>query len=203
MTSQLWNERYSHPNYLFGYRPNDFLRDNASLLRPGSRVLCIADGEGRNGVWLASKGHEVTWLDFSETALEKAKALAQEKGVTLDYQLMDLADWVDAPAPLEPWDAIVNIFCHLPLELRQRVAATATAQTAMGGTLIYENYTPAQPGLGTGGPSQRELLMTPDEVRADWPGWALDVRVVERRIFEGMGHQGLSSVVQALGRRTK
>ncbi|AQP45099.1 methyltransferase domain-containing protein [Tessaracoccus flavus] len=202
MTAELWDSRYSHPNYLFGYRPNDFLKAQARLLRPGSRVLCLGDGEGRNGVWLAERGHSVVSLDFSGVALAKAEALAAERGVSIETRQVDLAQWVDDPDPPRPWDAVVVIFVHLRPELRQRVAQAVTRQSAPGAALILENYTPAQLALGTGGPKQPELLTTREDVLADWQGWHLDVRLVERRIFEGMGHQGLSSVVQALGLRT-
>lgn len=196
-----WDDRYRHPNFVFGYKPNDFLKANARLLRPGSRVLCLGDGEGRNGVFLASRGHRVVSLDYSAVGLEKARQLAAEKGVELETCHVDLADWVDHPDPAEPWDAVVSIFCHLPPPLRKAVADVATRQTRPGGMLILEAYTPAQLALGTGGPKDPELLMTRPMVETDWVGWTLDVRLVERRIFEGMGHQGLSSVVQGLGRR--
>ena len=201
MTHEHWDERYSHPNYLFGYRPNDFLRQQARLLKPGSRVLCLGDGEGRNGVWLAAQGHEVVSLDFSRVALDKAEALAAERGVALETWQVDLADWVDQPDPERAWDAIVVIFLHLPAQLRRRVAQTATRQSAPGAKLILESYTPAQLHLNSGGPRDPALLQTRRDVAEDWSAWHLDVRLVERRIFEGMAHQGLSSVVQALGLR--
>lgn len=200
-SAQFWDQRYSHPNHVFGYRPNDFLAANARMLRPGSRVLCLGDGEGRNGVHLAGLGHDVVSLDFSAVGQAKARSLAEEKGVRLEAWLVDLADWVDHPAPERPWDAVVSIFCHLPPPLRARVAQVSTSQTRPGGMLLLEAYTPAQLALGTGGPQDPALLMTRQDVEADWQGWKLDVRLLERRIFEGMGHQGLSSVVQAMGMR--
>ena len=199
MTSEHWDDRYNHPNFLFGYRPNDFLKAQARLLKPGSRVLCLGDGEGRNGVYLAEHGHSVVSLDFSRVALDKAEALAAERGTSIETWHVDLAEWVDHPDPERPWDAVVSIFLHLPAPLRKRVAATATRQAVSGARLILENYTPAQLALGTGGPKIPELLMTREDVLSDWSDWHLDVRLLERRIFEGMGHQGLSSVVQALG----
>lgn len=202
MTAEFWDGRYGDPRYLFGYRPNDFLKEQAKLLRPGSRVLCLGDGEGRNGVFLAERGHSVVSLDFSRVALDKAEALAAEKGVALETWHVDLARWVDHPDPERPWDAVVSIFVHLPADLRRRVADTVTRQSVPGAKLIIENYTPAQLSLGTGGPKDPALLQTREDVQADWSdGWHLDVRLVERRIFEGPGHQGLSSVVQALGLR--
>lgn len=201
MTAEFWDERYSHPNFVFGYRPNDFLAAQSRLLRPGSRVLCLGDGEGRNGVWLAERGHDVVSLDVSRVGLAKAEAFAAEKGVSIETWLVDLAEWVEHPDPERPWDAVVSIFVHLPPGLRRRVAQTVTRQCAPGAKLILEAYTPAQPALGTGGPRDPDLLLTRAAVVDDWAGWHLDVRLVERRIFEGMAHQGLSSVVQALGMR--
>jgi SAM-dependent methyltransferase len=196
----LWDERYAVDDYLFGEEPNDFLRDQARLLRPGSRVLCIGDGEGRNGVHLASLGHRVVSLDSSATGLRKAEALAVRRGVELETWLVDLAEYVQHPAPPEQWDAVVSIFCHLPPPLRRDVARTLTAQTRPGGVLLYEAYTPAQLALGTGGPKKLELLVTRAQLFADWSdGWELDVRLLERQIVEGSGHNGLSSVVQAIG----
>ena len=101
MTAGFWDDRYGHPNHVFGYRPNDFLKQQARLLRPGSRVLCLGDGEGRNGVWLAQQGHDVVSLDFSRVGLDKAEALAAERGVTIETWHLDLADWVDLPDPAD------------------------------------------------------------------------------------------------------
>lgn len=199
---EFWDDRYSHPNFVFGYKPNDFLAANARLLKPGSRVLCLGDGEGRNGVHLATLGHDVVSLDQSAVGLAKAEQLASEKGVALETWHVDLADWVDHPPPERAWDAVVSIFCHLPSTLRRRVCETTSAQTRPGGMLLLEAYTPAQVALGTGGPKDTDQLLTRQDVLDDWQGWRLDVRLVERRIFEGMGHQGLSSVVQVLGMRT-
>lgn len=201
MTAGFWDERYAHPNHVFGYRPNDFLKSQARLLKPRSRVLCIGDGEGRNGVWLAERGHDVVSLDISRVGLDKAEALAAERGTAVETWHVDLTDWVEQPAPNQQWDAVVWIFVHLPPELRHRVAEVVTGQCAPGAKLILEAYTPAQLALGSGGPKDPELLLTREAVLADWRGWHLDVRLVERRIFEGMAHQGLSSVVQVLGLR--
>lgn len=199
---EFWDQRYSHPNHVFGYKPNDFLAANARFLKPGSRVLCLGDGEGRNSVHLATLGHDVVSLDQSAVGLAKGEQLAAEKGVRIETWHVDLADWVDHPPPAQPWDAVVSIFCHLPPTLRRRVCEVSTAQTSAGGMLLLEAFTPAQVTLGTGGPKDTDLLLTRQDVVDDWQGWRLDVRLLERRIFEGMEHQGLSSVVQALGKRT-
>lgn len=196
-----WDDRYEHPNHLYGYKPNDFLKSQEIMLRRGSRVLCLGDGEGRNGVWLAERGHQVTTVDWSRVAVEKALAWADERGVRIDARHADLAEWIHAPAAGGPWGAVVSIFCHLPPPLRRTVSQTMVRRMAPGARLILEAYTPAQLQLGTGGPTDRAVLMTRQDVLDDWAGLALDVRLVERRIFEGMGHQGLSSVVQVLGQK--
>lgn len=202
MTAGIWDERYGGEEFLYGEEPNDFLREQAKLLRKGSRVLCVADGEGRNGVFLAGLGHDVVSLDLSEVGLEKARRLAERRGVALDTWCVNLADYVERPAPDRPWDAVVVIFVHLQPELRHKVARVLTEQTAPGGVLLLEAYTPAQLMLGTGGPPDPRLLQTRADMQADWgDGWQLDVRLLEREVHEGAGHTGLASVVQAVGIR--
>ncbi len=199
-----WDARFAAEGYVYGEEPNDFLREHAKLLRPRSRVLCVGDGEGRNGVFLAGLGHDVVSLDQSAAGLAKAEALARRRGVAVETWHVDLADYVHHPAPVRPWDAVVSIFCHLPAELGHAVARTLTAQTRAGGVLLLEAYTRAQPAFGTGGPKDPALLVTRAQVQDDWSeGWELDVRLVERRLNEGRLHNGLSSVVQAIGLRSR
>ena len=203
-----WDERYADPRHLFGERPNDFLVE-AEVMIPrrsrdeGGRVLVLADGEGRNGVWLARQGHQVTTVDFSAVGVAKAGRLAEAKGVELDAHVADIADFLDADAADGPWDAVVLIFVHLPQDLRRRMAEVLTPRLSERGVVIIEGYTPAQLSLNTGGPKDESLLYTRERVLADWPDLQLDVRVTERRIFEGPGHQGLSAVVQVLGHRRR
>ena len=199
MTVEYWNQRYSHPNYVYGYRPNDFLKQQALLLRPSSRVLCLADGEGRNGVWLAGQGHRVTSVDWSGVGVNKALALATERGVEIDAQLGDLTEWVDSDAAAGPWDALVVIFPHLPEPVRRLIAHALTPRMGAKGLLLMEEFTPGQLSLSSGGPDDESVLMTRERVLAEWPGWRLDVRLDERRIFEGMAHQGLCIEIEVLG----
>ena len=105
-----WDACYEHPNHVFGYKPNDFLKQNEIMLPRHSRVLSIGDGEGRNGVWLAERGHQVTTVDLSQVGVSKARALAAERGVEIDAQVGDLVEWVNSPAAQGPWDAVVSIF---------------------------------------------------------------------------------------------
>ncbi|NLE96459.1 MAG: methyltransferase domain-containing protein [Propionibacterium sp.] len=202
MTEAKWDARYGGQAYAYGEAPNGFLREQAKLLRPNSRVLCVGDGEGRNGVYLASLGHDVVSLDASGVGLGKARALAERRGVEIETWHVDLEHYLGLGDPEQPWDAVVHIFCHLPPRLRRDVALGFTAQTRSGGRLLYEAYTPAQLLLGTGGPKELDQLVTRRDVVEDWgEGWEVDVRIVERRIDEGAHHRGLASVVQAVGQR--
>ncbi|HET9128531.1 MAG TPA: class I SAM-dependent methyltransferase [Propionibacteriaceae bacterium] len=198
---QAWDSRYAHPTFRFGYRPNDFLVDNQLMLRRGSRVLALGDGEGRNGVWLAEQGHRVTSIDLSEVGARKARTLASERGVTVDAHVGDLVEWLaDDPAAQGPWDGVVSIFVHLAAEERRAVAELLTPRMSPRGVLLLEAFTPAQLQLGSGGPADEGTLLTRERVVHDWPGLHLDIRITDRRMFEGSGHQGLASVIQVLGR---
>lgn len=204
--AELWDQRYDDPRLLFGERPNDFLVE-AEVMIPrrskteGGRVLVIADGEGRNGVWLAKQGHEVVTVDISAVGVAKARALAEANQVTLEAHVADVGAFVDTDHAQGPWDAVVLIFAHFEQPLRRLIAERLTPRLTPRGVVIIEGYTPAQLSLGTGGPPDEALLYTRDRVLADWPDLVCDVRVTERRIFEGHAHQGLSAVVQVLGRR--
>lgn len=196
-----WDQRYGDagPAYVFGTAPNDFLAACASSL-PSGPVLCLAEGEGRNAVHLASRGHAVTAVDQSSVGLAKARQLATRHGVDLTAVVADLADY-----PIEPgkWSAIVSIFCHLPQPLRRKVHARAAAGLAPCGRIILEAYTPAQVRFKTGGPiGAPELLMTLAEVRDEFPGVTWEVaHEIEREVIEGDGHTGRAAVLQLFGRR--
>lgn len=200
MLDPMWDERYAADGYFYGTEPNDFLAEHAAAIPPGP-VLELAAGEGRNGVWLAQRGHAVTAVDGSSVGLAKAEALARARGVAITTVCADLASYAIAPAT---WSGVVSIFCHLPPALRARVLGEAARGLVPGGALILEAYTPAQLAHGTGGPKDRALLVTLDELRADLAGLELEIaREVEREIHEGTGHGGLSAVVQVVARRPR
>src|SRR4051794_14754069 len=156
MEPHRWDERYSKPGFAFGTEPNDFLASVANLIPPGP-VLTLGEGEGRNAVFLAGLGHEVTAVDQSEVGLAKARRLAEEKGVCVQTQQADLRDYaIQAGA----WAGIVSIFCHLPPSIRVPLYAAVVRGLRPGGILILESYTPRQCGRGTGGPSSPELMLT-------------------------------------------
>ena len=112
-----WDQRFAEPGYKYGTEPNVFLQQQAARLAPVSQVLVPGDGEGRNGVWLSGQGHGVTSVDSSAVGLQKAIALAQQRGLALNTQVVDLANWVPQP---QSYDAVVLIFTHLPDSFRQQ-----------------------------------------------------------------------------------
>jgi SAM-dependent methyltransferase len=195
-----WDRRFgSGDDYVYGIEPNDFLVEQAPGLPAGARVLCVGDGEGRNGVYLASLGHRVTAVDASRVGLQKADRLAAERGVALQTVVSDLADYVVAPAA---WDAAVVIFCHLPPGLRERVHRALVEGLVPGGLVLLEAYTPAQLGRGTGGPPVAELLYTAAQLQQDFAGLTLErLQERERDVREGRLHTGRAAVVQLVGRK--
>jgi SAM-dependent methyltransferase len=191
----MWDERYSVEEYVYGTRPNGFLASVVDRL-PMGRVLCLAEGEGRNAVYLAEQGFEVTAVDSSAVGLEKARKLAGQHGVHIETVVADLAHYEIVP---ESWDAIVAIFCHLPPPLRRAVHAQAVAGLRPGGAFVLEAYTPAQLKHGTGGPPVVELMMTLDGLRDELTGLRFVHAVeTERDIKEGRLHAGVGAVVQVL-----
>lgn len=196
----MWDRRYAADEDLFGEAPNDFLVETESLIPRSGSVLCLGDGDGRNGVWLAARGHRVTSVDLSPVAVRSAHRRAEQTGVEISARVADLAEWVETPAAEGPWDAIVSIFCHLPPPVRQRVSWALAPRLSEHGVLVLESYTPDQLGRGTGGPPVAELMMTSDLVRQDWPGLDLWAVEVEREVNEGPAHHGLASVLQVVGR---
>lgn len=193
-----WDERYGSVDWAFGTEPNDFLRERAAAIPPGP-VLCIGDGEGRNGVFLATLGHDVTSVDLSAVGLGKARALAAERGVSLHTLQADLAGF---DVGVGRWAGIVSIFCHLPGALRDELFPRLVAGLAPGGVVLLESYTPAQIGRGTGGPQDVDLLETTDDLRRRFAALSCEhAWEGERLVVEGPFHSGTASVVQYLGRR--
>jgi SAM-dependent methyltransferase len=199
--ADFWNQRYGAAggDYVFGTHPNEFLAAVADQIPPGP-VLCLAEGEGRNAVHLARRGHAVTALDQSAVGLEKASALARQQGVPLATVVADLADYAIAPGA---WAGIVAIFMHLPPGLRARVLAQVAAGLRPGGVFVLECYTPAQLAFNTGGPRDATLLPTLAGLRVELPGLDfVHAQELERVIVEGNGHTGRGAVVQVVARRT-
>ena len=194
---EFWNHRYALPGWAYGTEPNDFLREVAAQLE--GPALCLGEGEGRNAVFLAQRSLEVTAIDLSPKALEKAQHLASERGVRIATQEADLADY---DLGTSKWGSIISIWCHLPPWLRQRVHRDVVRALEPGGRLVLEAYTPAQLAFDTGGPKSLELLFDPQALREDVAGLELErFEVREREVQEGDWHRGRSAVVQVLARK--
>lgn len=197
--SAFWDERYADPEYVYGREPNDFLVQQAHHIPPGAPVLCVADGEGRNSVWLAAQGHAVTAVDVSAQGLRKARALAAERRVALDTVRADLSQWDLGEAR---WGAIASIFLHLPLKARADLHARCLRALKPGGVFLYEAYGRGQLGRDSGGPADPALLPQLDELLAEFPGADVLWRFAgPRELGEGRLHRGQAEVVQLVLRR--
>lgn len=199
MDASFWNTRYDVNEHVYGERPNAFVEACAVEI-PAGPVLCLAEGEGRNAVYLATRGHRVTGVDQSEVGLAKARRFASRSGVVIETVVADLAEYTITPGV---WAGIIATFAHLPPDLRRRVHRQVVAGLQPGGVFILEAYTPAQLAFDTGGPKAPELLMTLAALRVELDGLELVTgRELERDVIEGDGHTGRSAVVQILARQT-
>ena len=192
-----WQERYGAPGYLFGTAPNAFLKRQASLLRTGQKALAIADGEGRNGVFLAEQGLDVLSLDFSPNAQAKARKLAAERGVTLRVEQADVINW---PYPADTFDVVAAIFFQFATpDERETIFAGIKRTLKKGGLLLLEGYTPKQLEYKTGGPSKIENLYTRDMLQKAFGDFSsLYIREYDAEIHEGAGHGGMSALIDVV-----
>ena len=194
----LWEERFSPEAYLFGTDPNEFLRDSVAMLPAGS-VLCLAEGEGRNAVFLAERSYDVHSVDLASAGVAKTLRLAEQRGVEVDAVAGDL-EMFDIGT--DRWDAIVSIFAHMPPHVRRGLHARVVAALKPGGVFLLEAYTPAQVGRGTGGPSTGETTMTLGALSDELAGLEfLHAVEIDRDVIEGPGHTGVGSVVQIIARK--
>mgnify|MGYP000974733535 CR=1 FL=1 len=179
--------------------PNDFLRSQVHHLPPGGEVLCVAEGEGRNSVFLARQGFRVTSFDLTEAGAAKTRRLAAEHGVEVDAHVADAAHF---PIGEQRWDAVVSIFAHMPPPVRADLHRRVAVGLRPGGVLVLEAYTPDQIGRGTGGPPTAEMTMSLDVLRAELPGLhELHAAELVRPVVEGPGHTGDGAVVQFVARK--
>ena len=194
--TNFWNERYAAAEYAYGTQPNDFLVSSLNHLPKSGRVLCLGDGEGRNGVYLATQGHDVTSVDMSQEAKRKAEALAQQHNVQLAYIVADLTAYDLGEAK---WDAIISIFCHLPKPLREQVHERAAPGLKPGGVFLLEAYSPQQLQFNTGGPKELDMLMALGDVKRELHG--LDFTLADektRNVMEGKFHHGTAAVIRLI-----
>lgn len=198
----MWDRRYSGEGYLFGTRPNAFLAACGDLLAPGSRVLAIADGEGRNSVWLAEQGHVVDAFDPSPVAVAKARRLAADRGVRVSHEVAGVEDWA---WPEEAYDAVAAIFIQFaPPDMRGVVFGRIARSLRPGGLLLLQGYGAEQLDYGTGGPRVLEQLYTEDRLRDELPAAGLEIERLAAyvaEVDEGPAHSGMSALVDVVARR--
>jgi SAM-dependent methyltransferase len=189
-----WETRYSAPGYAFGQEPNYFVAASKHLLPKSGKALAVADGEGRNGVWLAEQGLDVVSLDFSPSAQAKAATLARARGVTMTIERGDVHDWV---YPEAAFDVVCEVFTQFstPSE-RARKWAGMKKTLKPGGLLILIGYTPRQLQYGTGGPKEVDQLYTRSLLEETFGGFrSLAIAEEELEMHEGASHAGLSAVI--------
>lgn len=195
----MWDERYSEEGFAYGTEPNDFLRSEYTRIPQGGRVLCLAEGEGRNAVFLAKHGYAVTAVDQSEVGLEKAQKLAAESGVEIETVVADLADYDPG---LDAWDGIVSIWVHVPAALRKKLHRRVVGALKASGVLILESYTVRHiemDGIGGPPPSQRDFFMALYELEEELEGLEFILGAeTDRLVSEGKYHLGESAVVQVV-----
>lgn len=195
-----WDARYAEPGFLFGEAPNAFLQSQLFRLKSGQSVLAVADGEGRNGVWLAEQGLKVHAVEASPVAIEKSRALAAQRGVSLDWEQADLQTW---DWPVAAVDAVAAIFIQfVGPEGRAKQFAGIRQMLKPGGLLILQGYTPRQLDYGTGGPSHAENMYTQAMLREAFGDWEiLHLSEHDEIVEEGAGHSGLSALIDLVARK--
>lgn len=195
----MWDQRFAGKDYLFGTEPAAFLTREAGVLPPASRLLCLADGEGRNSVYLAGLGHSVVAMEQSPVALEKARALAAARGVSVDFRQAGVEGWDWS----EPFDAVLGIFIQFaPPPLRAEIHRGIAQAVRPGGLAILHGYAPRQIANGTGGPRAVENMYTLQGLAADFPGWdVLRAEDYDAVINEGSGHAGPSALIDFIARK--
>jgi cyclopropane fatty-acyl-phospholipid synthase-like methyltransferase len=198
--TQMWNERYREPGFQFGTEPSLFIAAHVGLLTSGSEVLCVGDGEGRNGVFLAEHGMRVSSFDVSEVAVAKAAGLAAARGVSVDRHVTSIHDWGWVP---DRFDAVVAIFIQfMGPGPRAEAFARMLRTLRPGGLLMLHGYTPQQIALGTGGPPVAENMYTPELLAEAFAGQEiLELVAYEAELAEGPRHHGRSALIDCVIRK--
>lgn len=191
----MWDERYSAEEYAYGTTPNKFLEQNVHCI-PKGRVLSLAEGEGRNAVFLAKQGYFVTAVDASVVGLNKARKLAEKNDVLVEFVHADLAGY---DLGENKWDGIVSIFCPLPSSIRKELYKKVIIGLKRNGVFLLEAYTPEQLKYGTGGGNSVDVMQSEKSLSLELAGLQFKYLIeLERDVIEGIYHTGMGSVVQAI-----
>jgi len=197
-TRDFWNEKFANTEYAYGTEPNDFLVSAVTNLKRGE-TLSLAEGEGRNAVWLAQQGFTVSAIEQSEKGVAKTLRLALQRGVIVMAERGGLETFHIQP---NSWDLVVSIYAHTPQELRRKLHRQVVAGLKPGGVFVLEAYTPAQIANNTGGPKDASLMPTAELLRSELAGLVFDrIEEVEREVVEGSLHTGTAHVVQVVAHR--
>jgi SAM-dependent methyltransferase len=203
MSQPSWDDRYNTTDFVYGTEPNVWLSQQQELLPHTGRALAVADGEGRNGVWLAKRGLDVLAVDGSAVGLAKARRLAEERQCAQRYSCVqaDLLSWEPESSA---FDLVVQCFLHLPKAPRMAVHTALVKALAPGGLLVLECFTPRQLAFGTGGPKDAAMLYEPEDLRRDFAGLdILHLAECQVELSEGPLHRGTSAVVRMVARAPK
>jgi SAM-dependent methyltransferase len=197
-----WNGRFAAAEYIFGTAPNGFLASQEKLLRPRQRALCVADGEGRNSVWLAERGLEVSAFDISPVGVEKARRLAAGRGVRVRYDVASVYDW---PWPEGAFDLVAAIFVQFAdPAMRSFLFERMVRSLAPGGRVLLIGYTPKQHQYKTGGPKQVDNLYTAPMLREAFAALEIvQLREYDAELAEGSQHRGPSALVELVARKPR
>lgn len=199
MDNNFWNTRYKESEFAYGTEPNDFLKSKIQVLKPHSKILCLAEGEGRNAVFLAEHNHDVTAVDYSEEGLNKLQKLASNKNLTIETVCVDLKHYIIEE---NKWDAIICIFGHFPASLRKSVFKQVYKGLNKGGVFLMEAYHKDQLNYKTGGPQVAELLYSAEELQHDFSEFeTISIETSIKEIEEGKYHQGTSAVIQVIAEK--
>lgn len=196
MEKQFWDNRYAEQGFAYGTEPNAFLKSQASLFKAGQNALLVCDGEGRNGVWLAEQGVEVTSVDYSQVGIDKAQTLAEDRGVKIHTICADIYSW---DWPVAEFDYVILIYAHFREADRERVHQSALKALKPGGRLILEAYTKQQVNYASGGPQDPAMLYSREMIEQDFA--RAGISHIETRVAmlnEGKYHVGDGAIIRLI-----
>jgi len=195
---EFWNKRYSSEDYAYGETPNEYVKQELSRLKQG-KIIFPAEGEGRNAVYAATRGWNVTAFDPSTEGKKKAEFLARKHNVGIDYHI---TDYEGCDFAKESFDCLVLVYAHMPPSLREMAHKKLTTFLKPGGKLILEGFSKKQIRNNTGGPRNIDFLFSEDELRSDFSDLS-QLEILEKEVFldEGPFHQGTASVIRITGEK--